>query len=71
LGQNILGNLGHTGKYQVDHVLVCPPYIVTDSELEEIVSLLKTAITKASQGFLDGMKAQSKVEVAEISVVSR
>lgn len=71
LGLNILGNLGHTGKYQVDHVLVCPPYIVTDGELDQIISLLKTAITKASQGFLDGMKVQSKVEVAEISVVSR
>ncbi|KAL5360766.1 pyridoxal phosphate-dependent transferase [Aspergillus floccosus] len=71
LGLNILGNLGHTGKYQVDHVLVCPPYIVTDSELDQIVSLFKTAIIKASRGFLDAMKVQSQVEVAEISVISQ
>ncbi|KAL3495748.1 pyridoxal phosphate-dependent transferase [Aspergillus germanicus] len=51
-GLNILGNLGHTGEYQVDHVLVCPPYIVTESELEEIISLLKAAIVKTSQPFI-------------------
>ena len=48
---NILGNLGVTGEYQVDHVLVCPPYIVTDRELEDIISRLKTAIVKTSQSF--------------------
>lgn len=52
LGLNILGNLGHTGEYQVDHVLVCPPYTVTDGELNEIVSLLKIAIEETSQPFL-------------------
>lgn len=52
LGLNVLGNLGVTGKHQVDHVLVCPPYIVTDHELAEIISRLKTAIVKTSQSFL-------------------
>lgn len=52
LGLNILGNLGHTGEHQVDHVLVSPPYIVSDNELEEIVSLLKAAIMKTSQPFI-------------------
>ncbi|KAJ5140972.1 hypothetical protein N7448_004380 [Penicillium atrosanguineum] len=52
-GLNILGNLGHTGEYQVDHVIVCPPYKVTDIELEEIISSLKAAIIKASQRFLE------------------
>ncbi|KAJ5731599.1 uncharacterized protein N7483_006107 [Penicillium malachiteum] len=52
MGLNILGNLGHTGEYQVDHVLVCPPYITTDAELEKIVSLLKAAILKTSQPFV-------------------
>ncbi|KAL4869401.1 hypothetical protein BDV12DRAFT_208638 [Aspergillus spectabilis] len=54
MGLNILGNLGHTGEYQVDHVLVCPPYIVTDDELEQIVGLLKAAIVKTSQPFVNG-----------------
>jgi adenosylmethionine-8-amino-7-oxononanoate aminotransferase len=49
LGLNLLGNLGHTGEYQVDHVLVCPPYITTDAELQDIISLLKAAILKTSQ----------------------
>jgi adenosylmethionine-8-amino-7-oxononanoate aminotransferase len=52
LGLNILGNLGHTGDYQVDHILVCPPYTVTDGELEEIVSILKIAIDQTSQPFI-------------------
>lgn len=55
-GLNILGNLGHTGEYQVDHVLVCPPYTVTDSELEEITSLLKAAVVKASRQFHDAQE---------------
>lgn len=54
LGLNILGNLGHTGEYQVDHILVCPPYITTDAELENIVSILKAAILETSQPFAQG-----------------
>ncbi|KAK6831752.1 hypothetical protein RU639_002547 [Aspergillus parasiticus] len=52
MGLNILGNLGHPGKYQVDHILVCPPYTVTDSELGDIISLLKIAIIETSRPFL-------------------
>lgn len=52
MGLNILGNLGHTGEYQVDHILVCPPYTVTNRELEEIVSLLKASINKTSHPFV-------------------
>lgn len=53
MGLSVLGNLGRTGKFQVDHVLVCPPYIVTEGELEEIVSLLKSAIVEKSQPFVE------------------
>ncbi|OOO08352.1 aminotransferase class-III [Aspergillus oryzae] len=52
MGLNILGNLGHTGKYQVDHILVCPPYTVTGSELGDIISPLKIAIIETSRPFL-------------------
>ncbi|KAJ5808998.1 hypothetical protein N7474_010267 [Penicillium riverlandense] len=75
MGLNILGNLGHTGEYQVDHVIVCPPYIVTDSELEEIVSRLKAAIVKTSQPFvksrpeIDVGKVQSEVKATEVGIV--
>ncbi|KAF9883910.1 hypothetical protein FE257_002653 [Aspergillus nanangensis] len=51
-GLNILGNLGHTGTYYVDHVIICPPYIVTARELEQIVSLLKAAIIETNQHLL-------------------
>ncbi|KAI5458960.1 pyridoxal phosphate-dependent transferase [Mariannaea sp. PMI_226] len=39
LGLNILGNLGKTGGVHVEHVLVCPPYIVTEAELRQMASL--------------------------------
>lgn len=58
---NLLGNLGHTGEYQVDYVLVCPAFTTTDAELEKIVSLLKAAILTAGQSFAVGgnlVKAQ-------------
>ncbi|KAJ6080315.1 hypothetical protein N7467_010068 [Penicillium canescens] len=51
-GVNILGNLGHTGTYQVNHILVCPPYITTEEELEKIVALVKGAIVETSQSFI-------------------
>ncbi|KAJ5308787.1 hypothetical protein PENANT_c013G09611 [Penicillium antarcticum] len=50
---NILGNLGHTGTYQVDHILVCPPYITTEEELEKIVAVVKDAIVETSQPFIE------------------
>ncbi|CAG8181579.1 unnamed protein product [Penicillium salamii] len=51
-GVNILGNLGHTGTYQIDHVLVCPPYISTEEDIKGIVSLVKEAIVETSGPFL-------------------
>ncbi|KAJ5266825.1 hypothetical protein N7478_009633 [Penicillium angulare] len=53
MGLNILGNLGHTGEYQVDHIMLCPPYTVTDGELEEIVAILKAAIIRTGQPFME------------------
>ncbi|CAI7649443.1 unnamed protein product [Penicillium bialowiezense] len=51
-GVNILGNLGHTGTYQIDHVLVCPPYISTEEDIEQIVALVKEAIVETSGSFV-------------------
>ncbi|KAJ5326590.1 putative Alanine-glyoxylate aminotransferase AGT2 [Penicillium brevicompactum] len=51
-GVNILGNLGHTGTYQIDHVLVCPPYISTEEDIEQIVGLVKEAIVETSRPFI-------------------
>lgn len=61
LGLNILGNLGHTGQYQVDHVLVCPPYNVTDEELQKIISILKVAINKTTDAFLKSTGANGNI----------
>ncbi|BCS24349.1 uncharacterized protein APUU_40793A [Aspergillus puulaauensis] len=53
MGLNVLGNLGRSGKFQVDYVLVCPPYIVTEGELEDIVSRLRSATVERSQPFVE------------------
>ncbi|KAM0271699.1 hypothetical protein ACHAPA_002464 [Fusarium lateritium] len=44
LGLNILGNLGDTGDVHVDHVIMSPPYVVTETELERMVGILREAI---------------------------
>jgi adenosylmethionine-8-amino-7-oxononanoate aminotransferase len=51
LGLNILGNLGDTGKYYVELVIISPPYIVNAAEIKEIVQRLKAAIAIVDQGF--------------------
>lgn len=43
-GLNILGTLGHTGEYHVEHVIISPPYIINAVEVTEIVRRLKKAI---------------------------
>lgn len=52
-GLDILGNLGHTDTYYIDHVIICLPYIVTEGDLKQIVSLLRDAIIETSRSFLD------------------
>ena len=51
MGLSILGNLGKTGLYDVEHVIICPPYIVTEEEVVMIVGLLGQAIDCASRAF--------------------
>lgn len=47
LGLNILGTLGHTGQYHVEHVILSPPYVISAAEVTEVVRLLKSAIQLA------------------------
>ncbi|KAL6917136.1 hypothetical protein ACHAP8_011500 [Fusarium lateritium] len=46
LGLNILGNLGATGEVHVDHIIISPPYVVTELELTQMVAILQEAITR-------------------------
>ncbi|TVY39774.1 putative aminotransferase, partial [Lachnellula occidentalis] len=48
LGLNILGNLGNTGEFYVDHVLISPPYVVCEEEVVGIVGILKRAVGEVS-----------------------
>ena len=52
LGLNILGNLGDTGEYHVEHVILSPPYIVNAEEIKEIVRRLKAAIEIVDREYL-------------------
>ncbi|KFY53122.1 hypothetical protein V496_07889 [Pseudogymnoascus sp. VKM F-4515 (FW-2607)] len=54
LGLDILGTLGKTGLYDMDFVIIAPPYIVTASEIKIIVKLLKKAICMVVDDF-DGV----------------
>ncbi|KAK5129218.1 hypothetical protein LTR08_003742 [Meristemomyces frigidus] len=62
LGLNILGTLGDTGEYHVEHVILSPPYIVKAEEVAEIVRLLKTAIQLVDQE-LDHVEQQVEQHV--------
>lgn len=51
LGLNILGNLGTTGEVHVEHVILSPPYVVTEAELRRMVDILKNAIQHVSRDY--------------------
>lgn len=53
LGLNILGNLGTTGDVHVEHVIMSPPYVVTEAELRRMVDILKNAIQYVSRDYSD------------------
>ncbi|KAK2730806.1 putative class III aminotransferase [Colletotrichum kahawae] len=56
LGLNVLGNLGTTGEVHVEHVIMSPPYVVTETELQRMVSILKSAVEDVSRDFFEFQK---------------
>ncbi|KAF5706172.1 ornithine aminotransferase [Fusarium mundagurra] len=58
LGLNILGNLGETGDVHVDHVIMSPPYVVTESELGRMVGILQESIQTVISDVTDGQGAR-------------
>jgi adenosylmethionine-8-amino-7-oxononanoate aminotransferase len=64
LGLNILGNLGKTGEIDVEHVIVCPPYIVTEAEICKIVMLLKDAVMRVSREYIAELSPEAADGVA-------
>lgn len=62
LGLNILGNLGVTGEVYVDHIMICPPYIVTEGELRDIVKLLVQAIQDVTEEMASWVTGSAKSE---------
>ena len=51
-GLQVLANMGHPGTWKVDSVVVCPPFVVTESELKEIVKRLTAAVDVVSDPYL-------------------
>ena len=51
IGLNVLGNIGETGEYYVDLVIISPPYIINAAEVREVVRLLKEAVAGVSQEY--------------------
>lgn len=62
LGLNILGNLGTTGAVHVEHVIISPPYVVTEAELCRMVSILKQAIEEISANPLPASRRARPLE---------
>lgn len=60
LGLNILGNLGVTGEVYVDHIIICPPYIVTEDELRDIVKLVAQAIQDVTEEMTSWVTGSAK-----------
>lgn len=61
MGLNILGNLGKTGEYDVEFVITSPPYIVTETEIRQIVRMLKEAILSVSREYVLEMQEQERL----------
>lgn len=60
LGLNILGNLVVTGEVYVDHIMVCPPYIVSEEELCDIDRLLVQAIQDVTEEMISRLTGSTK-----------
>jgi len=54
LGPNIFGNMGKSGEYDVELVVICPPFIVTEIEIQTIVELLGEAIRRVGHDYIVG-----------------
>lgn len=70
LGLNILGNLGVTGDVYVDHVMISPPYIVTEEELRDIVKLLVQAIQDVTSEMASWVTGSAKAADKLLAVKS-
>jgi adenosylmethionine-8-amino-7-oxononanoate aminotransferase len=57
-GLNILGNLGSTGTIHVEHVILCPAYVVEEHELVAMVDLLKLSLEQVSRQYQNGAQQQ-------------
>ncbi|KAJ9144164.1 putative Class III aminotransferase [Pleurostoma richardsiae] len=52
-GLQVLRNMGFPGTWKVDSVVVCPPFIVTEEAIREIVSRLKAATDAVAAPYLE------------------
>lgn len=51
-GVNVLRNMGFPGMWKMDSVVVCPPFIVTEEDIGEIIDRLKVALDIVAAPYL-------------------
>lgn len=52
LGVHMLRNMGFPGTWKIDSVVICPPFIVKEEDLVEIVAKLKQAVDIVAMPYL-------------------
>jgi adenosylmethionine-8-amino-7-oxononanoate aminotransferase len=63
-GVNVLCNMGFSGTHKIDTAAIAPPFTVTEPELVEAVTRLKTAIEIVSKQYL--VDSRLKVEIGAV-----
>lgn len=51
-GVQVLRNMGYPGTWKIDSVVVCPPFVVKEEDLVEIVTRLKRALHVVAAPYL-------------------
>lgn len=64
-GVNVLSNMGFAGMHKIDTIAMTPPFIITERELVEAVSRLKTAIEIVSKPYILDKQAKTASEVSD------
>lgn len=54
-GLQVLRNMGFPGTWKVDSVIICPPFVVTEGDIGEIVDRLKRAVDDVAAPYIQGL----------------
>lgn len=66
-GLQVLRNMGFPGTWKVDSVVICPPFIVTEAEIHDIVARLKSAVDAIATPYLGSVIVNGHDKLARIT----